>query len=121
MPDETIEAMVLTRLRGGGLIGSQRLIVATPRRLLLVEKGLLTGRERVEDIAWSLLFVPSSGLAGVGEVVSLEYAWLRRVELAEPLTVVVDADGREVRWEGVLPEERALSLVEVASARLARF
>jgi len=227
--DEEIEAMVLTRLRGGGMIGSQRLIVATPRRLLLVEKGLLSGRERVEEFAWSrlravsvdppsrltlqldgqrreftfaqpprqlgvladlararidperassvstdelldlarrqlgrlfgagmdshvlalagalapdeqplalafagepngllvattrrLLFVPSSGLAGVGEVVSLEYAWLRRVELAEPLTVVVDAEGREVRWDGVVPEERALTLVEVASARLGR-
>lgn len=51
-PDERIEAMALGRLRGHGLVGAQRLVVATPRRLLLVEKGLLTGRERTRELPW---------------------------------------------------------------------
>ena len=50
--DEEIEAMVLSRRKGGGLVGSQRIIVATPDRLLLVEKGLVSGRERIEEYRW---------------------------------------------------------------------
>lgn len=51
-PGERIDAMVLGRLRGGGAVGAQRLVVATPVRILLVEKGFLTGRERLREIAW---------------------------------------------------------------------
>ena len=51
-PGEAIDAMALGRLRGGGAVGSQRLVVATPLRILLLEKGFLTGRERLREIAW---------------------------------------------------------------------
>src|SRR3712207_1000553 len=51
--DEEIRAMALCRRRGAGAIGSQRLAVATTDRLLLVEKGMLTRRERVEELPWS--------------------------------------------------------------------
>ena len=51
-PGERIDAMAIGRLVGGGLIGSQRLAVATDVRLLLVEKGFVTGRERVRELAW---------------------------------------------------------------------
>jgi len=52
-PGETIGAMALGRVRGAGLVGSQRLAVGTPDRLLLIEKGFFTGRERIQEIAWS--------------------------------------------------------------------
>lgn len=52
---ERIEAMALGRLRGRGLIGAQRLVVATSERLLLVEKGLLTGRECTRALPWTAL------------------------------------------------------------------
>ena len=50
--DEEIEAIVLSRRRGAGVVGSQRIVVATPDRLLLVEKGLVSGRERIEQHRW---------------------------------------------------------------------
>jgi len=50
--DEQIEAMIIGRLRGGGLVGSQRLVVATSNRILLVEKGFVTGRERIRELDW---------------------------------------------------------------------
>ena len=49
---EEIEAMVLSRRKGAGLVGSQRVVVATPDRLLLVEKGFVSGRERIEQYRW---------------------------------------------------------------------
>ena len=51
--DEGIRAMALCRRRGAGPLGSQRLAVATTDRLLLVEKGMVTRRERVEEVPWS--------------------------------------------------------------------
>jgi hypothetical protein len=41
--------MALCGLRGAGPVASQRLVVATADRLLLVENGLLTGRERLRE------------------------------------------------------------------------
>ncbi len=48
--DEPIEAMALGRLRGAGPVGSQRLIVATPRRIVLTEKGFFSRREKTREI-----------------------------------------------------------------------
>ena len=45
-PEERIDAMALCRLRGAGAVTSQRLVVATPARLLLLQKALVSGRER---------------------------------------------------------------------------
>jgi hypothetical protein len=52
---EPIAAMVVGRLRGAGVFGAQRLVVATSERVLLVEKGLITGRERKREIPWSAI------------------------------------------------------------------
>jgi hypothetical protein len=64
--DERIEAMMLGRLKGSGPVASQRIVVATAERLLLVEKGFLTGRERVREIGWDAVegveVMPPSGL-----------------------------------------------------------
>jgi hypothetical protein len=65
-PEEPIEAMALGKL-AGRVVGAQRLVVATPRRLLLVEKGFVTGRERVSEIPWTALRDVS--VTGAGELV----------------------------------------------------
>jgi hypothetical protein len=50
-PEERIDAMALCRLRGAGAVASQRLVVATlDRLLLLLQKGLVSGRERLREI-----------------------------------------------------------------------
>jgi hypothetical protein len=49
-PEERIDAMAVGRLRGAGAVTSQRLVVATPVRLLLLQKALVSGRERMREI-----------------------------------------------------------------------
>jgi hypothetical protein len=50
-PGEEIEAMALGKLRGRA-VAAQRFLVATPARLLVLEKGFFTGRERLRELAW---------------------------------------------------------------------
>jgi hypothetical protein len=54
-PGEQIIGMTLALVHGEGLIGMGRLVVATDQRLLIVEKGSVSGRERVIDIPWTWL------------------------------------------------------------------
>lgn len=49
-PDEPILAMAIGKLRDGGWFFAGRLVVATPERLLLVAKAMITRRERVREI-----------------------------------------------------------------------
>jgi len=49
-PDEQILAMAIGKLRGSGWFFVGRLVVATPQRLLLVGKAMVTRRERVREI-----------------------------------------------------------------------
>jgi hypothetical protein len=49
-PEERIDAMAVCRLRGAGAMTSQRLVVATPVRLLLLQKAIVSGRERMREI-----------------------------------------------------------------------
>ncbi len=53
-PGEPIDAMAYGMLPGRW-VGGRRLLVATPFRLLLVAKGLLTGHEHVRELAWDAL------------------------------------------------------------------
>ena len=48
--DETIRAIVLAKVRSGAWLTRGRAVVATPRRVLLVRKAMITRRERVRDI-----------------------------------------------------------------------
>jgi hypothetical protein len=50
-PDEPILAMAIAQVRGGGRLFSGRVVVATPHRMLLVGKAMITRRERVREIA----------------------------------------------------------------------
>ena len=50
--DERIEAMAHGKLTGGVPVARQRIAVATDRRLFFVEKGFVTGRERVDTVDW---------------------------------------------------------------------
>jgi len=96
-PGEPIDALALGRLRGGGLAGSQRLVVATPFRLLLAAKGLLSGRERLREIAWD-------AVAGV--------------ELTPPmaLDLVLPGERIELRW--MQPPREVAALADLVRARL---
>jgi len=49
-PDEQILAMAIGKLRDSGWFFAIRLVVATPQRLLLVGKAMITRRERVQEI-----------------------------------------------------------------------
>lgn len=49
-PDEPILAMAIGRVEGRGWFFAGRLVVATPERLLIVGKAMITRRERVEEI-----------------------------------------------------------------------
>ncbi len=49
-PDEAIEAIAVGKLRDAGWFGATRLVVATPERLLLVSKAMITRREQVREI-----------------------------------------------------------------------
>jgi len=48
--DEPILAMVMAKIDGEGRVGSGRLVVATPLRLVLVGKGMVTRRDRIREI-----------------------------------------------------------------------
>ena len=119
--DEEVQTMALARIAGRRrLVGSGRLVVVTDARLLLFEKGFLTGRERVESFPWAELtgvraqptrlevdhaggtvkLTPASGVARVREV----------------------ADAIRSRVEGGESEERSsAALVELARRKLGRF
>jgi hypothetical protein len=103
-PEEPIEAMAIGKL-AGRLIAGQRLIVVTPRRLLLVEKGFVTGRERLREIPLEhLKGVVVTGAGGLtleleSEAVALTFVQPPRQQalLAELVRARVDPSGAPLR------------------------
>ena len=103
-PEETIEAMALGKL-AGRLVAAQRLVLATPRRLLLVEKGFVTGHERVREISWAQLrAVAVTGAGGLtfeleGELIALTFVQPPRQQalLAELVRARLSPDSAPLR------------------------
>ena len=52
---EAVEVMALGLRGGGRLTGFGRAMAATPRRILLVAKGMLPRREYVEEVPWDVV------------------------------------------------------------------
>ena len=96
-PGEAIDALALGRLRGGGAVGSQRLVVATPLRILLLEKGFLTGRERLREIPW-------------GDVTG--------VELTPPMSLDLLLHDERVSLHLMQPARARAAIADLVGARL---
>jgi len=94
-PDEPILAMAIGKLSGGWLF-STRLVVATPERILLVGKAMITRRERVQEIA---------------------LADLRAVRVSPPATLELDLDGDQVRLNYLGPAPQLSALADAARGR----
>lgn len=115
--DEDVKAMALCRIKGLRVMGAQRLMAATPERLLFVEKALVSRRERFEEYAWQEILGatirPPAGL-------HLELAGGRELELslvqpADQLGVI--ADLARTNGEG----GRFGDLLELARRKLGKF
>lgn len=95
-PGEPIEAMAYGMLRGRW-VGGQRLLVATPLRLLVVAKGFFTGREEVCELAWD----------GINDV-AVVLPW--RLTLALP--------GERIELTFVQPSRQLAAIADRVRARL---
>jgi hypothetical protein len=117
--DERIEAMAHGKLTGGGAVARQRIVVATDRRLWLVEKGFLTGRERVEQHPWDDVrgfepHPPSRIVIALADDAKIELSFLQAPQLAR----LADTIGRHA--PGGAPRHSARELQEVARRKLGR-
>lgn len=118
-PDEEIEAMALSKLRGGVPIARQRLVVVTPRRVILAEKGFLTGRERVREIDWTeirgIQAIPPTRLTFELTDGPLELTFVQ-----PPSQLGAVADAVRARIRGAAPEHDTAELHELARRKLGR-
>lgn len=118
-PDEEIQAMALSKLRGGIPIARQRVVVVTLRRVLLVEKGFVTRRERVREIGWSeirgIQAIPPSRLT-----FELSDGPLELTLVQPPSQLGAVADAVRARLRGVAPEHDTAELREIARRKLGR-
>lgn len=117
-PDELIEAVALAKLRGGIPIARQRIVVATPQRILLVEKGFVTGRERRRDIPWAdVRGVDATPPSRLTLQLSDEEVELVFVQPPAQLAAIADLDRART---GAAPAQDSAELRAIARRKLGR-
>ena len=95
-PDEPILAMATGKLRKTGWLRGNRLVVATPQRLLFVAKSMLTRRERVHEIP---------------------LARVRSVQARPPGALELELEDEIVALSYVIPASQLSALADAARGR----
>jgi len=113
--DEPILAMAIGRTTGEGRWFRGRVVVATPLRLLLVGKGMLTRRERIREIPLASIRGAKAGPPGSLEL-ELDEGPLRVSTVGPPRELAVLADAARGRRQ----PERFAQLDELARRKLGR-